>query len=76
MSRKKNLSYDDAVKELELIIDEIEAGDLSVEKVNEKIKRASFLLEYCKKKLRSTQSDLNNLLNEMDNENENQKEKE
>ena len=62
----KDLSYEKAVEEIETIIKDIEYGELSVEEVNEKIKRAAYLLEYCKKKLGKTKKELNKLLDNID----------
>ncbi len=62
----RDLTYEKAVEEIENIIKDIEYGELSVEEVNEKIKRASYLLEYCKKKLKKTKNELDKLLNNID----------
>ena len=62
----KELTYEKALEEIETIIKDIEYGELSVEEVNEKIKRASYLLNYCKKKLKKTKTELNKLLDNID----------
>ena len=64
--KTKDLTYETAVEEIENIIKDIEYGELSVEEVNEKIKRATYLLEFCKKKLGKTKKDLNKLLDNVD----------
>lgn len=58
----EKLDYNEAIDELESIVNEIETGEISVDVLSEKIKRASFLIEYCKKKLTSTEKEVEKLL--------------
>lgn len=64
----KKLTYSAALEELENIIQEIEIEDISIDNLSAKVKRASTLLKFCKEKLRSTESDINTILGEMETE--------
>jgi exodeoxyribonuclease VII small subunit len=62
---EKKLSYTDAMKELEAIVAEIEEGEITIDTLSEKVKRASELIKICKNKLASTEEDVNKILEEM-----------
>jgi len=59
--------YTDAFEELQLIVREIEEGQISVDELSEKVKRAAFLIKICKTKLTSTEEDVNKILRDLDN---------
>jgi exodeoxyribonuclease VII small subunit len=59
--------YTAAFEELQLIVKEIEEGQISVDELSEKVKRAAFLIKVCKTKLSSTEEDVNKILRELDN---------
>ena len=40
----EQISYTDAFEELQTIVTEIEQGEISVDELSEKVKRASFLI--------------------------------
>lgn len=63
---KKFKSYDDALKQLEKTISEIETGDLTVDQLTKKVKEASELVEFCRAKLRTTEETLNETLDNLD----------
>lgn len=60
------ISYSDAFDELQTIVTEIEQGEISVDELSEKVKRASYLIKICKSKLHSTEEDVNKILKELD----------
>lgn len=62
---KEKMPYEEAMKELEQIVKDIEYGDISVDDLSEKIKRSAVLLKLCKSKLRSTEEDVEAILKEM-----------
>ncbi|MEI6157842.1 MAG: exodeoxyribonuclease VII small subunit, partial [Atribacterota bacterium] len=55
-----------AIEALESIVSEIERGDMDVDLLAEKVKRAAFLSQYCKTKLRKTGEELKVLLENID----------
>ena len=60
------LSYTDAFEELQSIVAEMEEGEISVDLLSEKVKRAAFLIDICKKKLADTEGDVNQILKELE----------
>ena len=60
-------SYAEAFEELQTIVSQIEEGQISVDELSEKVKRAAFLINICKTKLSSTEEDVNKILKELDN---------
>jgi exodeoxyribonuclease VII small subunit len=65
---EKKISYTEAISELELIVSEIEQGEISIDTLSEKVKRAAELIKICKTKLTSTEDDVNKILGEIKNE--------
>jgi exodeoxyribonuclease VII small subunit len=59
------INYSEAFKELQEIVSEIEQGEISVDELSQKVKRASQLIKICKTKLTSTEEDVNKILKEL-----------
>ena len=66
MSKKDAPNYTEAFEELQEIVTEIEEGEISVDELSEKVKRASQLIKICKNKLATTEEDVNQILKELD----------
>ncbi|MBL7772106.1 MAG: exodeoxyribonuclease VII small subunit [Chitinophagaceae bacterium] len=69
MKKKTNTetpSYNEAFEELQLIVVEIESGDISVDELSEKVKRATELIRICKHKLHSTEDHVKEILKELE----------
>ncbi len=62
---EKKETYQAAFEELEVIVNEIEGGEISVDELSEKVKRAAKLIKICKNKLTSTEEDVNEILKEL-----------
>jgi exodeoxyribonuclease VII small subunit len=62
----EKLTYSEAKKELEAIVAAIESGELDVDALTEKVKRASELIAFCKEKLTKTDEELQKILEEID----------
>ena len=61
MSRKKkieDIKYQDALTELENIVDAIEEDSLDIDKLSDEVKRALALIEHCRNKLRNTENEI------------------
>ena len=71
MSKKDAPNYTEAFEELQEIVTEIEEGEISVDELSEKVKRASQLIKICKNKLATTEEDVNQILKELDAADEN-----
>jgi exodeoxyribonuclease VII small subunit len=60
------LTYETAYQELAAIAKEIESESVSVDVLAEKVKRASVLITYCQTKLRSTETEVNHIIAQME----------
>ncbi len=60
-----NKSYDEAMSELEEIVQAMEDETLGIDDLAEKIKAASELINFCRQKLRSTEEEISTLLENM-----------
>lgn len=57
-----NYTYTDAFEELQGIVHEIEVGEVTVDELAAKIKRASQLITVCKAKLTASEEEVDKLL--------------
>ena len=62
----KEPNYAEAFDELQQIVSAIEGGDISVDELSEKVKRAAHLIRICKKKLTTTEEDVSRILKELE----------
>ncbi|MCU0370786.1 MAG: exodeoxyribonuclease VII small subunit [Bacteroidales bacterium] len=62
---EKKISYTEAITELESIVSEIEQGEITIDTLSEKVKRASELIRICKEKLTATETDVSKILEEL-----------
>ena len=62
----KEPGYTAAYDELQNIVNEIERGEISVDELSAKVKRAAVLISICRKKLTSTEEDVNQILKELE----------
>ena len=60
-------TYSEAFDELQHIVSEIESGEISVDQLSEKVKRATLLIRICKQKLVTTEEDVTRLLKDLEN---------
>lgn len=62
----ETLNYTAAFEELQMIVAEIEKGEITVDVLSEKVKRAAQLIKVCKTKLSSTEEDVNQILKDLE----------
>ena len=62
--RSLDLTYSDAMKQLEEISRSISSGELDVDQLASKLKQAKELVEFCKQKLQSVEADVTTILDE------------
>ena len=60
------MTYQDAYNELQEIVSEIEAGEIGIDEISQKVKRASELIEVCKAKLFHTEQDVDQILKNLE----------
>jgi exodeoxyribonuclease VII small subunit len=63
---EKQINYTEAFDELQQIVGDIEEGEITVDELSIKVKRASELIKICKNKLTSTEEDVNQILKELE----------
>lgn len=66
MTNLENTSYSEAFEELQQIVNEIEGGEISVDQLSEKVKRAAGLINICRNKLQATELDVEKVLKELE----------
>lgn len=62
MSGKEKLNYSLALSELERIVADIESEETDVDALAERVKRASFLISFCRERLRTTGDEVKKIL--------------
>ncbi len=65
---KKELTYGEAVHQIEEILFKIENDELDVDELTKLVKHASELIKYCKSRLYETESEIEKILNTIDTE--------
>lgn len=63
---KTNLTYDSAFRELAQIAKDIENETVTVDVLAEKVKRAAALITFCQAKLKSTETEVNKIIQQME----------
>ena len=61
---KKITSYEDAMIELQEIVSQLQEEAISMDDLSAKVKRSSDLIYYCKERLRSTEEEIESILND------------
>jgi len=59
-------NYTEGFEELQQITAEIEGGQISVDELAEKVKRAALLIQICKQKLTTTEEDVGRILKDLE----------
>ena len=58
----EKINYDQAIEELETIVRKMESGDLNLDAITEKLKRAQKLIKLCKDRLTKTDEEIKKIL--------------
>ncbi len=61
---KKEKKFEDAVRELETIVSELESGELDLDKSISKYTEAMKLIDFCEKKLNTATTTINKIVDE------------
>lgn len=62
----ESISYAAAMQELQDIVRKIEQGDIGVDDLTAQVKRASLLIEQCRTQLRSAETDIQSILQNLE----------
>lgn len=63
---EENINYTEAFSQLQEIVAEIESGEISVDELAIQVKIATELIKICRKKLYSTEEDVNKILEDLE----------
>ncbi len=58
------MKYEEAIKELETIVSQIEKNELDIDQLTERLKEAQKLIKFCKDKLYKTDEKIKTMLEE------------
>ncbi len=58
----KEVKYEEAVRQLEAIVDKMERGELDIDSMATQLKQAQELVKLCKQKLKRTDDEIQKLL--------------
>ncbi len=61
---KKEIKYEEAVAQLEEIVEKMENDELDIDQLTDQLKRAKELVKLCKDKLTKTDEEIKKLLSE------------
>lgn len=67
MTSFENLTYREAFEELQAIVRELEEETIDIDSLIEKVKRASFLCQFLRHRLRTTEEEVQKILKETEN---------
>jgi len=59
---KEGFKYEEAVRQLESIVEKLENDELDIDSMSENLKKAQKLIKLCKDKLIKTDDEINNIL--------------
>lgn len=59
------ITYEDAIKELNLIVAQLEDGEMPIDQMGEKIKHSLHLIQICKTKLQTTNENIQEIIGEI-----------
>ncbi len=65
-SMELKMNYTSAFEELQQIVRDMEDGEITVDELSVKVKRATELIKFCKQKLTTTEEDVNQILKELE----------
>ena len=60
---EKKMTYEEALEQLQKLVEAIEAPDAQIAGVEKELKKAMVLLEFCRKELDGYENDFNKILN-------------
>jgi exodeoxyribonuclease VII small subunit len=66
MAKSRELSYSSAMTELEEIIGSLESEEVDVDALAEKVARASFLVKFCRERLKGAEEEVKKIVSDME----------
>lgn len=65
----ENITYKEAMMEIETIVKELEENKLDVDQLSGKVKRVAELIHFCKSKLHATEEEVEQILKSLETQN-------
>jgi exodeoxyribonuclease VII small subunit len=65
--KKEKITYEEAMAEIERIIERMEANNVNIDNLSVDLSRATKLIELCREKLNKTEADVDKILNNVKN---------
>lgn len=62
MELDPNLKYDEALEQLQEIVQLLERKEINIDDLSKKVKEAKLLVDFCRKKLDSTEEEINKII--------------
>ncbi len=66
MENHEPLSYEEAFQELKNVVEELERGEIGVDQLVEKVKRATWLCQFLQDRLRRTEEEIQVIFREIE----------
>ena len=66
MAKKKEISYEAAIKELEQLLAKVEGEEVNIDELSDLVKRSVGLIKTCKDKLKGIESEIDDSLTQLD----------
>jgi exodeoxyribonuclease VII small subunit len=67
---EKTPGYAEAYDELQKILTDLEGGEIDVDELSAKVKRAAELIDFCRKRLKDTEVEVKRVVEQIDQEEE------
>ncbi|MBM3420685.1 MAG: exodeoxyribonuclease VII small subunit [Bacteroidetes bacterium] len=61
---RKEMKFSDAMKEVEAILGKMERGEMDIDELSTGVRRATELIRFCQKKLRTTEEEIESIFRE------------
>ncbi|MBF1081098.1 MAG: exodeoxyribonuclease VII small subunit [Prevotellaceae bacterium] len=61
---KENINYEEAVQQLENIVQKLENGELNIDELSNELKKAQKLISLCRQRLTKTDEEIQKILND------------
>ena len=61
---KENIKYEEAVQQLENIVQKLENGELNIDELSHELKKAQKLISLCRQRLTKTDEEIQKILND------------
>ncbi len=62
MSKNKDLTYEDALGQLQKIVKDLENRDIKIDDLASKVSQAKSLVDFCREKLSQTEDEINKII--------------